>query len=319
MLRSLVGSEMCIRDRYNASSQSKYPSDDFASLVNVNLLVAASQALKGLRGCKLSETEMDHLVKIVDDSEHHPGWVSQSSFVKGALRSLPSGDNDFQSVIMHLSDALAWIQFQTITEVVIGVHADTCGADCKHLPGELCSRLPNKPKSSTAEESPRESGKPKTIRGRTRRLERLFQSCDVQKENLLKTEFLMSLGQVTMTLGHRTIHSYIDSERHVWSDEIYNDAVSYLDSLCKGEVTEAKFVQVFEERLPVDEDIFESVMNQLEAAAKHLRNVEYATEFNNHRHHQQMEEQELQERQPGNGRGGGGCTRSGCVSACAMM
>eukprot|EP00656_Telonema_subtile_P045341 TRINITY_DN5159_c0_g1_i1.p1 TRINITY_DN5159_c0_g1~~TRINITY_DN5159_c0_g1_i1.p1 ORF type:complete len:415 (-),score=63.37 TRINITY_DN5159_c0_g1_i1:175-1419(-) len=303
---------------YNASSGSLSTDLDNLSLVSVNLLKSARHALRGLRGCTWSVDQMSKLIKTLDSSEHHPGYVSQTAWVECLLAQLPEDELEFQRVIGNLTDALQWIQFQTATEVVVGVHADKCGSACDHLPEGISQLLPSKSFTEEPASPPQRSpgSSSLAVKGRTNRLRHLFRCC-VQQEGVLRAGFLQSLGQVCQTLGHRTLQhcpEHATCDEFVWSDDHFQDAITALDSQCNGAITEAAFVQLFQERLPVNADTFEAVVLQLEAGAKHLRNVEYATELNRHRHSSHSREDML-EAEPKDNRG---CKR-GCVSDCTMM
>lgn len=306
--------------RYNASSNSAYPGPDTLPLVSIRLLRSVRDALEGLRGCSWTKEQMDQLIEAVDASEHHPGYVSETSWVEAVLTHLPGDELEFSQVIEHLTDALQWVQFQTVTEVVLGVHADKCGNDCDHLPVDIVQRLPPKDQEVSPAKSPASPRSSLAVRGRTNRLRRLYRRCAVQPGEGVGTGFLRSLGQVCQTLGHRTLkHCECTSttcDEFVWSDEHYQNTIVLLDSQCNGVITESAFVLAFEERLPVDAGTFEAVVLQLEAGAKHLRNVEYATELNRQRHsshahsHEELTEPDSR---------GKGCVQRGCVSNCSVM
>ena len=90
-------------------------------------------------------------------------------------------------------------------------------------------------------------------------------------------------------------------------------------------VTESQFIQVFEKSLPEQEDTFNTIMTQLDSAAKHLRNVEFALALT-----KQTQSQQVQYTYEGTGREiesekasrVAGCinsTKRGCNSACMIM
>jgi len=325
---------------------------DITQLVSARLLSAGGRALSGLRTANWDQKRHNDMVKAMDTSEHHLGWISETSFVREALIRFPNDEKEFQDVVRSCSDALQWVQFQTDTEVVAGIHADRCGSSCDHLPESISELLPQRrgDSGSIDEASPDSPGTGLTEdqridrlkqKERARKLRHLFRDCDVHHEGVISSSVLLRLAQVCGTLGHRTTHvgqhkvceqtqilpkvcvEHADGVREiVWSDEHYHQVIKELDDKCGGHITESPFVEVFVCYLPKTDYEFNAVLEQLDAAAKHVRNVEYATQLNqmNHTSFNHHTEREIEADDPNsNIKRGAGCAQRGCVSSCSVM
>lgn len=325
-----------------AMSGTPGPVFEATQLASAKLLLAGGQALSGLRSTKCWDHEKHTaLVTAMDISEHHQGWISENTFVREALIRLPQDEAQFQSVVRSCSDALQWVQFQTDTEVVAGIHADRCGSSCDHLPEHISEMLPSREaRGSLDEPAGIPSSSPLTedqriaklqSKKRVRQLRHLFRDCDVHHEGVISSSVLLRLAQVCNTLGHRTTHDgqyrvcvcveHPNGVREiVWSEEHYHQVIKELDEKCNGHITESPFVDVFLCYLPKTDYEFTAVLTQLDAAAKHVRNVAYADQLNqrNHTRHQQEQEREPAEGEDSSVRGAG-CVQRGCVSKCSIM
>lgn len=330
---------------YNAISSSVYPSEECSLMVDIRLLHHALKALEGFRGFPMTKKQTQTWVKTVDDSEHHhPGYVSETNFIKAALQQFPRDEHAFDTVVENLKSALQWTLWPTSAEVVLGVHADTCGTNCEHLPEDLRlmlgSSIKKSPKLSPTSASEEKSPKgDSTLKHRTRELRHLFRRLDeVERQGVLPVARLRSLGRFCETLGHRTAHRsshpnltdlqkgccHKHGEQVVWCENDYMAAVQELDLDCGEDgVTESKFVQVFEKRLPIDVETFDAILKQLEAAAKHLRNVDYASLLNertrSHNSFNTYDPSGEREIESEKGPRAQGCVQRGCASACSVM
>jgi len=315
---------------------------DILQLVSARLLSAGGKALSGLRTANWDQQRHSDMVKAMDTSEHHLGWISETDFVREAMIRFPNDEKEFQNVIRSCSDALQWVQFQTDTEVVAGIHADHCGSSCDHFPESISELLPpSRVNSGSIDEmSPGSPGTGLTEeqridrlhqKQRARKLRHLFRDCDVHQEGVISSVVLLRLAQVCDTLGHRTTHvgndrvcvcvEHPDGVREiVWSEEHYHQVIKELDDKCDGHITESPFVEVFLCYLPKTDYEFDAVLEQLDAAAKHVRNVEYASQLNQMNHTSSCSVREIEADDPNSkGPRGAGCAQRGCVSACSVM